>query len=235
MTAHYTLDGAGLRRAETINGLATSFDLDLAAANPTILADGTRTYLPGDPAAGYEPAGTWWYGLTTAQGTPISAVSTAGAMTPPVHLDPFGAARPGSTVAPGIGYGGEWADPTGLVNLCARAYDPAADRFTSRDSFAGYAGLPQTENRYAYGLGNPLGYVDPAGHFVNFAISHLGSRLGAPLGEPLNWPRDVTAEAPMPRHARAAPFRSDDGPASPPSSRLAARRAPRRWRRRLRA
>lgn len=39
--------------------LTTSFDLDLRSATPTILGDGTRKYLPGDPSAGYDLAGTW--------------------------------------------------------------------------------------------------------------------------------------------------------------------------------
>jgi YD repeat-containing protein len=58
-TAAYALDGAGNRTAETINGVMTSFDLDVSIPNPTILADGVRKFLPGDPAAGYESGGTW--------------------------------------------------------------------------------------------------------------------------------------------------------------------------------
>jgi len=84
-TATYTLDGAGNRWAETVNGVTTSFDLDLSVANPTILSDGTKTYLPGDPSAGYEQAGTWWSALNDAVGSPLQFVSQTGATSTAVH------------------------------------------------------------------------------------------------------------------------------------------------------
>lgn len=36
------------------------------------------------------------------------------------------------------------------------------------------ASAPQTANRYAYGLNNPLRYTDPSGHFVQSVIDHPG-------------------------------------------------------------
>ena len=165
-TATYTLDGAGNRTAETLNGVTTGFDLDLSVPEPTILSDGTRTYLPGDPGAGYQEAGVWWSALTDQIGSPLSYVNVAGATTTAVHYDPYGAPRPGSADPGGIGYAGEWKNPTGLVNLRARAYDPLVGRFTGRDTFGGVASAPQTANRYSYALNNPLRYTDPSGHFV---------------------------------------------------------------------
>jgi RHS repeat-associated protein len=165
--ASYSLDGTGNRVAQTVAGVTTSFDLDVSAANPTILADGTRRYLPGDPSAGYDLAGTWYSALADQAGSAHSTVSSAGTQSSITRYDPFGAARPGSTIPAGIGYAGEWADPTGLVNLRARAYDPAAGRFTSRDGVAGLAPAPQTANRYSYALNGPYRYSDPSGHFVN--------------------------------------------------------------------
>ena len=165
--ATYSLDGAGNRLAQTFAGVTTSFDLDVSVANPTILADGTRTYLPGDPAAGYAESGTWYSALADQAGSPHSTVSEAGTQSGITRYDPFGAARPGSTVPAGIGYAGEWADATGLVNLRSRAYDPSAGRFTSRDGFAGLAPSPQTANRYSYALNGPYRYTDPSGRFVS--------------------------------------------------------------------
>ena len=170
-TTGYTLDGLGNRLAETTGGTTTSFVLDLTAPNPTVLAAGTRTYLPGAPGAGYEQGGTWWTSLADQTGSPLTSVSETGSVTTPVHYDPYGNVRSGSPAA-GIGYAGEWRDPAGLVNLRARAYDPAVGRFTARDTFAGVLSAPQTGNRYAYGLNNPYRYTDPSGRFVNWAVSN---------------------------------------------------------------
>ena len=167
VTTTYTLDGAGRRLAETTGASTTSFDLDLSRANPTILADGTRRYLPGDPSAGYEQAGTWYSALADQAGSPHSLVSEAGVQGTITRWDPYGAARPGSSVTSGIGYAGEWRDATGLVNLRARAYDPAAGRFTGRDGFGGLAQAPQSANRYSYAQNGPYRYADPSGRFVN--------------------------------------------------------------------
>ncbi len=122
--------------------------------------------------AGYDLAGTWYSALADQAGSAHSTVSQAGTQSSITRYDPFGAARPGSTIPAGIGYAGEWADATGLVNLRARAYDPAAGRFTSRDGFAGLLPSPQTANRYSYALNGPYRYSDPSGRFVNAIYQH---------------------------------------------------------------
>jgi RHS repeat-associated protein len=66
-------------------------------------------------------------------------------------------AAPVSEVA-GFGWAGEWLDPTGLVYLRARFYDPAAGVFLSVDS-----ALASTGDRYSYAAGNPLQAADPLG------------------------------------------------------------------------
>ena len=52
----------------------------------------------------------------------------------------------------------------GLYFYNARWYDPALARFLSADTLVPSPGNPQSLNRYAYVLGNPLKYVDPTGH-----------------------------------------------------------------------
>jgi RHS repeat-associated protein len=58
---------------------------------------------------------------------------------------------------------GEQNDPTGLEFLRARYYDPAIGRFLSRDPFGGLVAVPQSLNRYAYMLDNPINWIDPWG------------------------------------------------------------------------
>ena len=54
---------------------------------------------------------------------------------------------------------------TGLYNYGARLYDPVLGRFISADSLIPDLYNPQSLNRYAYCLNNPLTYIDPTGHW----------------------------------------------------------------------
>jgi RHS repeat-associated protein len=166
LSASYTLDGSGNRLSETIDSATTSFDLDLRGL-PSVLVAGHKSFLPGMPSLGHASSGAWLSSLTDAQGSVLQTIDSSGVTGTLVRYDPYGGLRPGSSPTPGIGYTGEWSDPTGLVNLRFRAYDPALGRFISRDTFGGLSTLPQSANRYAYALGNPLRYTDPSGHFVS--------------------------------------------------------------------
>ncbi|MBC7250364.1 MAG: RHS repeat-associated core domain-containing protein [Anaerolineae bacterium] len=55
----------------------------------------------------------------------------------------------------------------GLLDYCARFYDPALGRFISADTLVPNPGNPQDLNRYAYVRNNPLRYTDPSGHRVD--------------------------------------------------------------------
>ena len=50
----------------------------------------------------------------------------------------------------------------------ARYYDPYLNRFISPDTIIPDPANPQSFNRYAYVLNNPLKYTDPTGHFPSF-------------------------------------------------------------------
>ena len=52
----------------------------------------------------------------------------------------------------------------GLLDYNARWYDPYLNRFVSADSIIPDYSNPQSLNRYAYTLNNPLRYVDLSGH-----------------------------------------------------------------------
>jgi RHS repeat-associated protein len=173
-SASYTLDGAGNRLAQTVDTVTTGFDLDLSIPDSTVLSDGTRTYLPGDPGAGSLSGGVWTSMLTDQLGTGLLTVTGGGSVGTPRQVGPYGLDRDGSVLAPGIGYTGEWSDATGLVNLRARAYDPLLARFLGRDTFGGVASAPQTANRYSYAANNPFRYTDPSGRFIQAALDHPG-------------------------------------------------------------
>jgi RHS repeat-associated protein len=62
-------------------------------------------------------------------------------------------------------YTGQYSNVSdfGLLFYNARWYDPALGRFTQPDTIIPNAGDPQSWDRYAYVLNNPLRYVDPTG------------------------------------------------------------------------
>jgi RHS repeat-associated protein len=59
----------------------------------------------------------------------------------------------------------EWDAETGLYNYDARMYDPATAGFISPDALLQDIYAPALLNRYIYVGNNPLGYIDPTGHF----------------------------------------------------------------------
>ncbi|MCB8943497.1 MAG: RHS repeat-associated core domain-containing protein [Ardenticatenaceae bacterium] len=58
----------------------------------------------------------------------------------------------------------------GLLYYQARYYLPGVGRFLSADTIVPEPINPQTYNRYAYVNNNPLGFIDPTGHFTEDAI-----------------------------------------------------------------
>jgi RHS repeat-associated protein len=61
-------------------------------------------------------------------------------------------------------YNGKEKDSTGLYYYGARYYDPDIGKFITRDQQRGSINNPQSLNRYAYCVNNPLKYIDPDGH-----------------------------------------------------------------------
>jgi len=67
----------------------------------------------------------------------------------------------------------------GFYDYGARQYDPALGRFLQADTLVPNPGNPQSLNRYAYTLNNPLRYTDPSGHYSDDAIqTYLKNRFG---------------------------------------------------------
>jgi RHS repeat-associated protein len=100
-------------------------------------------------------------------GDVVGTLDPAGAMTSlsdSTAYDPFGVVTSGAKRS--VGFQGEWTDPTsGSVNMAARWYNPGSGGFESRDSWTLSPSPSGMANRYAYGLGSPVNYVDPSGHY----------------------------------------------------------------------
>jgi RHS repeat-associated protein len=114
------------------------------------------------------------------------------------EYDAFGSVRTHTGVSTEWTFTGEQNDPASLEYLRARYYDPAIGRFLSRDPFAGLVAVPQSLNRYACVLSNPLLYRDPFGYWglgdvwdkakdVAGAAAESVAAGGEWLGEDYHW------------------------------------------------
>jgi RHS repeat-associated protein len=64
-----------------------------------------------------------------------------------------------------VGYTGhEYDEKSGLINMSARWYNSSNGRFITQDTYQGDIYTPQSLNRYAYVMNNPVNMWDPTGH-----------------------------------------------------------------------
>ena len=128
---------------QTVNGNQTNYALDLNNDLAQILSDYSNTYLCG-PSTGsggriaqQNIVGRQYY-LGDALGSVRQLANPAGTVIQACSYEPFGkqlstAGNPLSKYA----FTGEQQDPTGLIYLRARYYDPATGRFISKDPVRG--------------------------------------------------------------------------------------------------
>ncbi|MCC7103628.1 MAG: RHS repeat-associated core domain-containing protein [Chloroflexi bacterium] len=173
--ASFAYDGNGARASKTASGATTEYVNDTRGLTqilqqiPSAAPNDRISYVPG--IAQFNPTlGTgaqWAYFHQDAQNNRL-LTDTSAASSKRWDYEPFGTVRAQSgTAGSDFQYAGEQKDPeTGLINLRARYYDPGVGRLLSRDVLpcAIRPGFPQTFNRYAYTLNNPLRYVDPSGY-----------------------------------------------------------------------
>jgi RHS repeat-associated protein len=175
--------------ASVADGAATTSFLYDADGNRLVRRDatGTTLYLPGQElrftAASATKATTRYYMyagkavamLTTAglvwlssdeHGTATVTIGENSPQTASVRREtPYGAPRDTVGTWPAAmdkGFVGGTNDPTGLVHLGAREYDPGIGRFISADPVVDFAD-PQQMNGYAYASNNPTSMADATG------------------------------------------------------------------------
>jgi RHS repeat-associated protein len=106
----------------------------------------------------------WRYGLVDGLGSVRQRVDDGGQVLSVESYRPFGLPLEGDGGAP-YGYTGEWWEGGAeLLYLRARYYDPLTGRFISRDVWSGFAGFPQSQNRYSYVRNNAIRWTDPSGY-----------------------------------------------------------------------
>ncbi len=92
----------------------------------------------------------------------------------PMKYYPFGATHQEISSPPTDNlYTGQKRDlSTGLYFYGARYYNPLCGSFVQPDTIVPNPGDPQTLNRFAYALNNPLKYTDPTGHDTDEELYH---------------------------------------------------------------
>ena len=156
-----------------VNGQMTRFVIDPNRGLPEVLAEtdsgGTvlRRYVYGyglvEQIDSASAASYYHYDPT---GSTLALTNAAGSVSDSYAYTPYGETTSnGSTVNPFryVGKLGVMDDGNGMQYMRARYYRPDVARFMSLDQLAGSADKPQSLNRYAYVLGNPVMGVDPSG------------------------------------------------------------------------
>ncbi len=177
-TRTYNYDGDGLLRSRTEGAATTSFLYDVSAAPAPLVQAGAERIVYGLGALYRVHAdGTIDAFARDALGSVMAEVSAAGSITNSFSYSPYGAVG-ASGALPLLGFAGELTDPSGLLYLRARWYDPSVGRFITRDALRGSPRDPSSLNVYAYAGGNPVRFVDPEGYCPWCLAAVVGAAIG---------------------------------------------------------
>lgn len=165
----YAYNGLGDRLQQIINQQSTSYALDLNAGLTQVLSDGTSDYVYGLGRISQKRAGenTPDYFLTDALGSVRQLTHESSSILASKSYDPYGNVTSSTgSVESVFGYTSEQTDPSGMVYLRARYYNPNDGRFLTRDTWKGNYQDPSTLNAWNYTSSNPVNYTDPSGNFA---------------------------------------------------------------------
>jgi len=171
-TACYLYDGEGRRIQKTVGSTTTAYIADIVTGKVIEQTNGSNTmqvgyaYMGGVPLAEYFNGTTYFFHTDHLGSTRLM---TGVAQTVGQNLDyyPFGQLNPTDSGITNIEFTGDLMDPeTGLDHTDFRQYAPLMGGWLTPGP-AGLAAVdptnPQSWNRYAYVLNNPLKYIDPTG------------------------------------------------------------------------
>jgi RHS repeat-associated protein len=159
-------DGNGLRVSETItpaggSQISQRFVWDTVSRSPRLLMDSSYAYIYSSAGAPEEQVnlstGAAEYIVRDSLGSARGVVSSSGDLAASTSYDAWGNPSQGSGLADytAFGYAGGYTDPTKLVYLVNRYYDPSTGQFVSVDP-----ALTDTQQPYSYGNGDPVNNND---------------------------------------------------------------------------
>jgi RHS repeat-associated protein len=111
-------------------------------------------------------------------------VSDLGLVTGSFRYRAYGETAQSSGLGPSVlGYAGQLTDPSGLLYMRARWYDPMTGRFVTRDPVMGNHDRPISLNAYMYAHANPVLNTDPTGKCIPVCLGIAAAVLfGVELG-----------------------------------------------------
>jgi RHS repeat-associated protein len=149
-----------------------AYVISKSADSPRNLSAGIkRLFASLIPSAFADDTETTYYFLTDHLGSTDVVLDDQGNVVERADYLPFGSGRlrTAGTGSPETDYkftGKELDDESGLYYYGARYYDSAIGRFVSEDNWEGDILYPQTLNKYAYTLNNPIKFIDSSGNKV---------------------------------------------------------------------
>ncbi len=162
LSASYSYNPAGLRSSATYNGVTSSF---VYSPSNQLLTDGENYYIYGPSGVPIEQVsqstGAATYLFSDQLGSVVMEADQNGNVVATQSYSPYGtlASSTGTDPTP-FGFAGGYTDPTGLIYLINRYYDPVTGQFVSVDP-----AISQTEQTYEYAIDNPANFLDPTGLF----------------------------------------------------------------------
>jgi RHS repeat-associated protein len=168
-TSSATYDGDGLRTSATTTPTGGSestqnFVWDPTSSVPRLLMDSTNAYVYGPSGTPIEQVnlstGTVTYLVSDALGSVRGVLSSSGSLTASTSYDAYGNPETtgGLSADTPFGFAGGYTDPTGLVYLIGRYYDPTTGQFLSVDPE-----VQQTRQAYLYVGDDPVNVSDLLG------------------------------------------------------------------------
>jgi len=173
----YSYDQNNNRIGQTQNGTETRYIINEIARLPDVLAETDsanqiqRYYIHGEGLVSQiDTAGNSYFYHYNPTGHTLALTDRDGQVTDSYAYAPYGyTTAQGKTHNPFryVGRYGVMDDGNGLHYMRARYYQESIKRFISLDVLMGDMDNPQSLNRYAYVLGNPILGIDPSGQYTN--------------------------------------------------------------------
>ena len=168
-------DGDGNRIVRTQGGSTTRYLVDdltptryPQVAEEVVSGAVVAQFTYGSSRISQNRAGVPSYYGYDGHGSVRQLFSGAGAVTDTYQYDAFGGliSRTGSTMNSYMFAGEQYDVDLNLYYMRARWYNQRMGRFLTQDTVQGLEMMPSTLSLYPYGLGDPVGNVDPSGNAV---------------------------------------------------------------------
>jgi RHS repeat-associated protein len=175
--AEYYYDSGGKRVKKIENGKTVYYINDYVESKTGDGADKTTSYYfaNNERVARKDPDGVKYYYHGDQLGSTNIVTNDAKKLSEKIEYYPYGSIKERIGKASSYLYAGQELDvESGLYYYGARYYNPVFARFIQPDDIIPNQFNPQSLNRYAYCIDNPVKYTDPSGNMYVPGLSELG-------------------------------------------------------------